>query len=216
MTKSKTNGLGKSKRPEIDIYKSIRRNNLIVWGLFVLFLINILVNSSVLIKIYTLQMDKVLTFDKTGEVIPLQWIDREENIKIEIKNHLETFHRYFYQYDAYNYKERIEGHALWLADKSVEDIYINRQNDLWFDRVRQFQIDQTVFINPEAITVTGNKEPYSFRVAATLVIEQGGKQNAYRFETTGNILLVGRNYPLNAHGLLISNFIEDSREIIEE
>lgn len=210
MTKSKTN------RPEIDIYKSVRRNNLIVWGLFALFLISIFVNSSVLIKIYNLQMSKVLTFDKTGEVIPLQWVDRDENIQIEIKNHLETFHRYFYQYDAYNFKERIEGHALWLADKSVEDLYVDRVNDLWFDKVRQFQINQRLFINPEDIIVTGNKEPYSFRVAATLVIEQGGKQNAYKFETTGNILLVGRNYPLNAHGLLITDFIEDTREILKE
>lgn len=216
MAKPNTSTAGKTKRPEIDIYKSIRRNNLIVWGLFALFLINIFVNSSVLIKIYNLQMSKVLTFDKTGEVIPLQWVDREENIRIEIKNHLETFHRYFYQYDAYNYKERIEGHALWLADKSVEDLYVDRVNDLWFDKVRQFQIDQSLFINPEDITVTGNKEPYSFRVAATLIIEQGGKRNAYKFETTGNILLVGRNYPLNAHGLLITNFIEDTREIIQE
>lgn len=206
----------KIKRPELDIYKSIRRNNLIVWGLFALFLIQIFVNSSVLIKIYNLQMSKVLTFDKTGEVLPLQWVDRDENIQIEIKNHLETFHNYFYQYDAYNFKERIEQHALWLADKSVEDLYVDRVNDLWFDRVRQFQIKQTVFIQPEDITVTGNKEPYLFRVKASLLIEQGGKQNVYKFETTGNIVLVGRNYPLNAHGLLITNFIEDTREIVKE
>ena len=202
----------KTKSPGIDIYRSLKRNNLIVWGVLILFLISIIINAVVLYNIYFMQMNNVLTFDKNGEVIPLQWVDRNENIKIEIKNHLETFHRYFYQYDAYNYKERIEQHALWLADKSVEDLYITRQNDLWYDKVRQYQIKQDLFINPEDIIVQGDKEPYSFQVTATLVIQQGGKKNSYKFETTGNILLVGRNYPLNPHGLLITNFIENSRE----
>lgn len=213
MSKTETK---QKKRPEIDIYKSLRRNNLIVWALVGLMGLSIFVNAKVLIKIYAMQMDNVLTFDKDGDVLPLNWVDRNENIHIEIKNHLESFHNYFYQYDAYNHKERIEGHALWLADKSVEDVYVNKQNDRWFDKVRQFQIKQEVFVLPDDIQVTGNKEPYAFRVKATLVISQGGKKNAYKFETTGEIMLVGRNYPLNPHGLLITDFFEESREIMEE
>lgn len=206
----------KSQKPEIDIYRSLKRNNLIVWGLLILFFFSIIVNATVLFKIYNLQMNKVLTFDKDGEVIPLTWVDRNENIYVEIKNHLEMFHRYFYQYDAYDYEERIVKHALWLGDKSVEDLFILRKNEQWFDKVRQFQISQQVFIEPNEIMVVGDREPYQFHVKATLIIEQGGNKNYYRFETTGNILLVGRNYPLNPHGLLISNFNEKVREQINQ
>ncbi len=206
----------KAKKPEIDIYKSLKRNNLIVWAMVVLMFFSIIVNAVVLLKIYSRQMNMVLTFDKEGEVLPLTWVDRNENIHIEIKNHLEMFHRYFYQYDAYNYQERIEQHALWLADKSVEDLYILRQNELWYDKVRQFQIKQQLYINPDDIVVVGDKEPYQFTVNATLIIEQGGEKNYFKFQTTGDILLVGRNYPLNPHGLIISNFLEKSREQLEQ
>lgn len=202
------------KKPEIDIYRSLKTNNLVVWGVLVLFFLSIIVNGTVLMKIYKMQMNNVLTFDKDGDVIPLSWVDRNENIHVEIKNHLEMFHRYFYQYDAYDYEERITKHALWLGDKSVEDLYILRKNEQWFDKVRQFQIKQQLFIDPNDITVEGDREPYRFRVKATLIIEQGGNKNYYHFETTGSILLVGRNYPLNPHGCLISNFNEAVREQI--
>ena len=208
--------MAKSKKPEQDIYKALRQNHLIVW------LVVICAFSSVVIikfksdKTVKEALQKTLVLDSKGEVIPLSWIDRNENIHIEIQNHLDHFLRYFYEYDGMSYKRRIEEHALWLGDKSVEDLYIKRTNDNWYDKVKQFQITQTLFFNPEDIQVAGNKEPYRFRVDATLVIKQGLDKKAYQFTATGNIALVDRNYPLNPHGLLITNFIEKSKEEIKE
>lgn len=203
-------------KPEVDIYKALKRNNLIVWGVLILSILSILINAVVTMNIHNYNMNHVLTFDKNGEVIPLSWVDRNENIHIEIKNHLEMFHRYFYEYDAYNCEERITKHALWLGDKSVEELYIARKNERWFDKVRQFQIQQQLIIDPNDITVSGDREPYQFTVKATLIIEQGGNKNYYTFQTAGYILLVGRNYPLNPHGLLITGFVEKVREQINK
>jgi hypothetical protein len=144
----------------------------------------------------------------------MKWMQRDENIKVEIKDHLEKFHTYFYQYDAFNVEKSIEK-ALWFGDNSIEQLYIKRKNDGWYAKVSSYGIKQTIEILPENFEIQGNKEPYSFRVKATLSITQDDQTVRYSFETTGLIIFVSRNYPLNPHGLLITRFAEINRNEIK-
>jgi hypothetical protein len=152
--------------------------------------------------------------DTNGEVIPMKWMQRDENIKVEIKDHLEKFHTYFYQYDAFNVEKSLEK-SLWFGDNSIEQLYIKRKNDGWYTKVSNYGIKQTIEILPENIEVQGNNEPYSFRVKAILSITQDEQTVRYSFETTGLIIFVSRNYPLNPHGLLITRFAELNRNEIK-
>ena len=74
---------------------------------------------------------------------------------------------------------------------------------------------QTIEILPENIEIQGKSEPYSFRVKAILSITQDEQTVRYSFETTGLIIFVNRNYPLNPHGLLITRFAEINRSEIK-
>ena len=197
-------------KPKIDIYKTLIVNRLVVWGLTIAFIASSAIFALSINNLYTKQLNTVLVLDTHGEVIPMKWMQRDENIKVEIKDHLEKFHTYFYQYDAFNVEKSLEK-ALWFGDNSIEQLYIKRKNDGWYTKVSSYGIKQTIEILPENIEIQGNSEPYSFQVKAVLSITQDDQTIRYSFETTGVIIFVSRNYPLNPHGLLITRFAENNR-----
>jgi len=201
-------------KPKIDIYKTLIINRLVVWGLMISFVCSSAIFAFSINNLYSKQLNTVLVLDSNGEVIPMKWMQRDENIKVEIKDHLEKFHTYFYQYDAFNVEKSLEK-ALWFGDNSVEQLYIKRKNDGWYTKVSNYGINQTIEILPENIEIQGNSEPYAFRVKAVLSITQDEQTVRYSFETTGLIIFVSRNYPLNPHGLLITRFAELNRSEIK-
>jgi len=201
-------------KPKIDIYKTLIINRLVVWGLMISFVCSSAIFAFSINNLYAKQLNTVLVLDSNGEVIPMKWMQRDENIKVEIKDHLEKFHTYFYQYDAFNVEKSLEK-ALWFGDNSVEQLYIKRKNDGWYTKVSNYGINQRIEILPENIEIQGNSEPYSFRVKAILSITQDEQTVRYSFETTGLIIFVSRNYPLNPHGLLITRFAELNRSEIK-
>jgi len=201
-------------KPQIDIYKTLVINRLVVWGLMISFVCSSAIFAFYINNLYAKQLNTVLVLDTNGEVIPMKWMQRDENIKVEIKDHLEKFHTYFYQYDAFNVEKSLEK-ALWFGDNSIEQLYIKRKNDGWYTKVSSYGIKQTIEILPENIEIQGNNEPYSFRVKAILSITQDDQTITYSFETTGLIIFVSRNYPLNPHGLLITRFAEINRNEIK-
>jgi hypothetical protein len=201
-------------KPKIDIYKTLIVNRMVVWGLTIAFIVSSAIFAFSINNLYSRQLNTVLVLDTNGEVIPMKWMQRDENIKVEIKDHLEKFHTYFYQYDAFNIEKSLEK-SLWFGDNSIEQLYIKRKNDGWYTKVSSYGIKQTIEILPENIEIQGNKEPYSFRVKATLSITQDEQTVRYSFETTGLIIFVSRNYPLNPHGLLITRFAELNRNEIK-
>jgi hypothetical protein len=201
-------------KPKIDIYKTLIVNRMVVWGLTIAFIAATAIFAVSIKSLYEKQLNTVLVLDTNGEVIPMKWMQRDENIKVEIKDHLEKFHTYFYQYDAFNVEKSLEK-ALWFGDNSIEQLYIKRKNDGWYTKVSSYGIKQTIEILPENIEIQGNKEPYSFRVKAILSITQDDQTVRYSFETTGLIIFVSRNYPLNPHGLLITRFAEINRNEIK-
>jgi len=187
---------------------------MVVWGLTIAFIASSAIFAFSINNLYSRQLNTVLVLDTNGEVIPMKWMQRDENIKVEIKDHLEKFHTYFYQYDAFNVEKSLEK-SLWFGDNSIEQLYIKRKNDGWYTKVSNYGIKQTIEILPENIEIQGNNEPYSFRVKAILSITQDEQTVRYSFETTGLIIFVSRNYPLNPHGLLITRFAELNRNEIK-
>ena len=201
--------------PETEIYKSLRRSRMIVWGLVVAFICSMLFMSLLVFRIYAYQMNHVLTLDKNGQVLPLTWIERDEDLRIEMKHHVEMFLKDFYEYDRDNWKRRIEK-ALWLSDKSVEQIVLKRENEGWFNQVTQLAVTEKIIVNPDSIHISGVKEPFSFDVPAILIIENGPEKKMYSFRTRGQLITVHRNYPYNPHGLLITDFQERQKREIKE
>ena len=116
-----------------NIYKQLKRNNLIVW---------VVVICSGLVSIYSIYTVKKVSADadrfiysisSDEKLLPLEQIEKKEVSHIYKKSHVQLFLENFYGYDQWNYKQHIEK-ALWLIDDafgncffSVECIYLNVQ-----------------------------------------------------------------------------------------
>lgn len=152
-------------------------------------------------------MNTIVFLDNEGDIIPYKWMNRKEAIDVEIKHHLQLFHEYFYQYSSLNVVENTEK-ALWLGDSSIQQLYVKRKNEGWYNRVRMYNINQKITI--DSLKLYGFDEPYHFKAYCTLNIAQGNLLDAYHFESEGQIIFTDRNYPLNPHGLLITKYMEVS------
>jgi len=60
-----------------------------------------------------------------------------------------------------------------------------------------------------------DKEPYRFRARAVFEVHRGAVMDRYQLVTSGELIVVERNFPHNPHGLLITDFFEDSLRQLE-
>tara|TARA_R110002012_G_scaffold54189_16_gene139069 strand:- start:5836 stop:6111 length:276 start_codon:yes stop_codon:yes gene_type:complete len=58
-------------------------------------------------------------------------------------------------------------------------------------------------------------EPFRFETVTVFEINRGLVTDTYELTTTGNLIHVDRNFPNNTHGLLITNFFENTLKRIE-
>ena len=132
---------------------------------------------------------------------------QKDNLEVEVLAHLELFHTYFYNIDASNYERNLEK-ALWLGNSSVDNLYRQKKADGVYNRLLQYSLVQKV-LNIES-NVDIQQEPYSFRTTTIFEINRGKSIDRYELISTGNLLKVDRNFPNTSHGLLITNYFENS------
>ena len=158
-------------------------------------------------NIYHEALNNSFAVNTDGSVIPLKWVKQKENMKVEVLAHLELFHTYFYNIDASNYKSNLDK-ALWLGNSSVDDLYRQKKADGVYNRLIQYSLVQKVLSVESDVDLSS--EPYQFRTKTVFEINRGTITDTYELVSTGNIILVDRNYPNNTHGLLIINYFEES------
>src|SRR5690606_8139217 len=142
-----------------------------------------------------------------GSVIPLQWVDQRENLEVEALAHLDLFHTFFYHIDASNYQRNLEK-ALWLGNSSVDNLYRQKKADGVYNRLLQYSLVQKVKSIESEIDISA--EPYSFKTKTVFEINRGQITDSYELISTGKLIKVDRNFPNNTHGLLITNYFENS------
>ena len=195
------------KTPYSDIYAVLKLNRFIVLSVV------LVAFSSSAFAIYEMyrstqtMLNSNFAVDADGEVMPLKIVTKRENLAVEAKAHIAMFHHFFYDLNTSNYKTQLEK-ALWLGDKTVDDIYRQKKVDGIYNRVLQYALVQK--INIKSIDVDLRQEPYLFRVEAALEVKRGTITDHYDLITTGALISVDRSFPRNPHGLLITNFFENS------
>ncbi|MGB8375593.1 MAG: conjugal transfer protein TraK [Salegentibacter sp.] len=142
-----------------------------------------------------------------GSVIPLKWVAQKENLEVEALAHLELFHTYFYNIDASNYERNLE-RALWLGDSSVDNLYRQKKADGVYNRLLQYSLVQKVLSIESEVSI--EQEPYSFRTRTVFEINRGKIVDTYELISSGNLINVDRNFPNNTHGLLVTNYFENT------
>jgi len=98
--------------------------------------------------------------------------------------------------------------ALWLGNSSVVNLYRQKKADGVYNRLLQYSLVQKVLsINSQLEEKDG---AYSFRTITIFEINRGSIVDTYEMVSTGKLISVNRNFPNNPHGLLITDYFENT------
>ncbi len=201
------------KTPYKNIYQVLRLNRFIVIVVVIGAVISTVLTSVITYKIYQSSVNSAFAIGTDGSMIPLKWVTQKENFEVEALSHLKLFHSYFYNIDASNYEKNLEK-ALWLGNSSVDNVYRQKKADGVYNRLLQYSLVQKVISIDSKIDI--QKEPYRFKTITIFEINRGTIIDRYELTTSGNLILVDRNYPNNPHGLLITNYFENTLKKVEQ
>ena len=201
------------KTPYKNIYAVLKINRFIVLAVVVCAALSSLFAVWTVLNINKRALNSAFAINTNGDVIPLKLVSQKENFKVEALSHLELFHTYFYNIDASNYEKNLEK-ALWLGNSSVDNLYRQKKADGVYNRILQYSLVQKVIgIGSQIEERNGT---YSFRTTTIFEINRGTIVDTYELVSTGNLILVDRNFPNNPHGLLITKYFENTLKKISD
>ena len=199
--------------PYKNIYQVLKMNRFIVLTVIIASLLSTIFSSLMSYKIYNKSINGAFAIGRNGEVMPLQWVGQKENLEVEVLEHLRLFHTYFYGIDATNFESNIEK-ALWLGNSTVDNVYRQKKSDGVYNRLMQYALVQKIISVESEVNLQA--EPYSFKTIIVFQINRGSIIDTYEMVTTGSLIhLEKRNFPKNTHGLLITDYFENSLKKVD-
>lgn len=141
--------------------------------------------------------------------------DRKDNIPVEARDHVKTFHRFFFSLDPDDkvIKSNLSK-ALYLADDSAKRIYDDLKENGYYSGIISGNISQGIQI--DSINIDINEYPYHFKCYAKQNIIRTTSILVRSLVTEGNLRNVSRS-DNNPHGFLIErwNTIENKDLAVE-
>ena len=195
------------KTPYQNIYTILKLNRFLVIAVVLCAFSSSIFSGWMVFSINERALNTAFAVNTNGEVIPLTLVSQKENFEVEALAHLELFHSYFYDIDASNYEKNLEK-ALWLGNSSVDNLYRQKKADGVYNRLIQYSLVQKVLGIDSRIEEQG--ENYSFRTTTVFEINRGSVTDTYELVSTGKLVPVDRNFPKNPHGLLITDYFENT------
>lgn len=201
------------KTPYKNIYTILKLNRFMVLVVVIGATLSSMVSVVFVVKLHKEMVNHAFAINTDGSVIPLKLVSHYENLEVEALAHLELFHSYFYNIDASNYENHLEK-ALWLGNSSVDALYQQKRADGVYNRLLQYSLVQKVLSIHSKVAM--QQEPYKFETTTVFEVNRGVSIDTYELKTTGSLIHVDRNFPNNTHGLLITNFFENSLRKVDK
>ncbi|WP_456867786.1 conjugal transfer protein TraK [Galbibacter sp. BG1] len=201
------------KIPYKNIFDVLRTNRFIVLATVGCSALVCVVSILMTLKIHRESQTNAFVVSDKGDVVPLKLVNQRENMEVEALAHLELFCRFFYNIDANNYKKQIEK-ALWLGNNSIVDLFHQKQAEGVYNRLLQYSLVQNVISIQSHVEI--ESEPYQFKTITTFQINRGTITDTYELISSGNLIHVNRNFPHNPHGLLITDYFENTLRKLED
>ncbi|PZO35063.1 MAG: conjugative transposon protein TraK [Flavobacteriaceae bacterium] len=154
-------------------------------------------------RIYILANDKALEAYSS---------DRKENVPVEARDHVKTFHKLFFTLDPDD--KAIQANiakALYLADGTAKRTYDDLKENGYYAGLISGNVNQTIAIDSVMIDI--NTQPYRFRCYATQTIVRPTTITTRSLLTEGGLRNVSRS-DNNPHGFLIERWNTlDNRDV---
>ncbi|MDF3076898.1 MAG: hypothetical protein K0S09_787 [Sphingobacteriaceae bacterium] len=139
-----------------------------------------------------------------GKILEAIAAERKDNIQVEAKDHVKTFHEYFFSLDPDD--KVIEGNiskAIYLADGSAKSQYDNLKENGYYSNLISANISQEIQVDSVQLDV--NQYPYFFRCFATQKLIRATSTATRILITEGFLRNVSRS-DNNPHGFLIERW----------
>lgn len=147
-----------------------------------------------------------------GKALEAYASERRDNIPVEARDHVTTFHRLFFTLDPDD--KAIQANitkALYLADGSAKRAYDDLKENGYYAGLISGNVNQTVSIDSVSIDI--NEYPYRFRCYATQSIVRPTTITTRSLVTEGALRNVSRS-DNNPHGFLIERWnTVDNRDL---
>lgn len=201
------------KTPYKNIYAVLKLNRFIVLAVVIFAMLSSTLSLWMAFKTNKEALNSAFAINTDGSIIPLKLVTQKENFRVEALAHLDLFHNYFYNIDASNYERNLEK-ALWLGNSSIDNLYRQKKADGVYNRLLQYSlVEKVVSIDSE---ISENNSSYSFTTTTIFEINRGTIIDRYELVSTGNLIMVDRNFPNNPHGLLITDYFENTLKKIND
>lgn len=139
-----------------------------------------------------------------GKALEALGMDRKDDIPVEARDHIKTFHHYFFSLDPDDKVIQSNiGKALYLADGSVKRLYDNLREANYYGNVISGNMSQEVSI--DSIRLDVNQYPFYFVCYGTEKIIRATSIATRSLVTEGYLRNVARS-DNNPHGFLIERF----------
>lgn len=139
-----------------------------------------------------------------GKVLEALLTDRRDNLSVEARDHISTFHRYFFTLDPDDKVIKANTtKALYLADASAKRQYDNLRESNYYSNIIAGNISQE--IQTDSVQVDLKQTPYYFRYFGKQVLTRTGSIVTRQLITEGYLRTVSRSEH-NPHGFLIENW----------
>lgn len=166
----------------------------------------VLICCFALYKSYSLvsQMQSRIYILANGKALEAYASDRKDNIAVEARDHVKSFHQYFFTLDPDDkvIKENVTK-ALYLSDDSVKRIYDDLKENGYYSGIISGNISQTIAV--DSISIDINSYPYHFRCYAVQNIVRATSIVHRSLITEGMLRNVSRS-DNNPHGFLIERW----------
>lgn len=158
------------------------------------------------------QMQSKIYILANGKALEAYASERKDNIPVEARDHVKTFHKLFFTLDPDD--KAITANitkALYLADGTAKRAYDDLKENGYYAGLISGNINQTIAVDSVAIDI--NEYPYKFRCYATQSIIRPTSITTRSLVTDGALRNVSRS-DNNAHGFLIERWSTiDNRDL---
>ena len=158
------------------------------------------------------QMQSKIYILANGKALEAYASERKDNIPVEARDHVTTFHKLFFTLDPDD--KAITANitkALYLADGSAKRAYDDLKENGYYAGLISGNVNQTIVVDSVAVDI--NDYPYKFRCYATQSIIRPTSITTRSLVTDGALRNVSRS-DNNPHGFLIERWSTiDNRDL---
>lgn len=198
-----------------NIFYKLKRNNVAVYVMAVITLVSVVSSAYFSYQTYLHSRNHVYAIDSKGQMIPLTLIDEKKDRIRQVMANADLFVNYAYDIDAFNYKEKKEKLS-WLLDNNVIRIFKNKENAGYYNQLLQYNIIQHAKVLPETMKWSEENGKYTLRFISQIQIINTGQKQVYNIQIKLSMIDVSINYPYNPYGLLIVDYVEESKVLIQD